>query len=132
MIHRDGKLKKKIVCNLITCYTAIQVAFCFSTMNTTNIYCLFYFILCTYLYVSLCQSVTLFLFMYMQFFILSLHWKYTICILVNIIRETNPISLDIVKMYKDKEVKKNVKDIFLSVCDVKIFLTFMSPNMVLL
>ena len=29
---------KKIVCNL---------AFCFSTMNTTNIYCLFYFILCT-------------------------------------------------------------------------------------
>ena len=127
---------KKIVCNLITCYTAILVAFCFSTMNTTNIYCLFYFILCTDpgfqvrgahlrklrwaaagakifgvfrvknhdftpilgcvcpryppwirpwdLYVSLCQSVTLFLFMYMQFFILSLHWKYTICILVNI------------------------------------------------
>ena len=131
---------KKIVCNLITCYTAIQVAFCFSTINTTNSYCLFYFILCTDsgfqvkgggalkkngaerrearkilgyfvwkfrilrqkkscfpilgrppphpwirpwdLYVSLCQSVTLFLFMYMQFFILSLHWKYTICILV--------------------------------------------------
>ena len=111
---------KKIVCNLITCYTAIQVAFRFSTMNTTNIYCLFYFILCTDpgfqvrgwctykncaerrqarkflgyfvwkitilrqkkscfpilgraprpwgLYVSLCQSVTLSLFMYMQFF----------------------------------------------------------------
>ena len=38
----------------------------------------------------------------------------------------------IVKMYKDKEVKKNVKDIFLSMCDVKIFLTFTSPNMVLL
>jgi hypothetical protein len=54
----------------------IQVAFCFSTMNTTNIYCLFYFILCTDLYGSLCQSVTLFLFMYMQFFIVSLHWKY--------------------------------------------------------
>jgi hypothetical protein len=121
--------------------------FCFSTMNTTNIYCLFYFILCTDpgfqvrgggphlrklrraegvakifgvfrvknhdltsilwgarrvrppwirpwdLYVSLCQSVTLFLFMYMQFFILPLHWKYTICILVNIIRETHPLSL---------------------------------------
>ena len=33
----------------------------------------------------------------------------------------------IVKMYKDKEVKK-----FLSMCDVKIFLTFTSPNMVLL
>ena len=29
--------------------------------------------------------------------------------------------------YKDKEVK----DIFLSMCDVKIFLTFTSPNMVL-
>ena len=27
-------------------------------------------------------------------------------------------------MYKDKEVKKNVKNIFLSVCDVKVFLTF--------
>jgi hypothetical protein len=26
-------------------------------------------------------------------------------------------------MYKDKEVKKNVKDIFISMCDVKIFLT---------
>ena len=38
----------------------------------------------------------------------------------------------IVKMYKDKEVKKNVKDIFLSMCDVNIFLTFTSPNMVLL
>ena len=38
----------------------------------------------------------------------------------------------IVKMYKDKEVKKNVKDIFLSMCDIKIFLTFTSPNMVLL
>ena len=34
-------------------------------------------------------------------------------------------------MYKDKEAK-NVKDIFLSMCDVKIFLTFTSPNMVLL
>ena len=30
----------------------------------------------------------------------------------------------IVKMYKDKEVKKNVKNIFLSVCDEKVFLTF--------
>ena len=29
--------------------------------------------------------------MYMQFFILSLHWKYIICIMVNITRETNPI-----------------------------------------
>jgi hypothetical protein len=27
-------------------------------------------------------------------------------------------------MYKDKEVKKNVKNIFLSMCDVKMFLTF--------
>jgi hypothetical protein len=30
----------------------------------------------------------------------------------------------IVKMYKDKEVNKNVKNIFLSMCDVKMFLTF--------
>ena len=27
-------------------------------------------------------------------------------------------------MYKDKEVKKNVNNIFLSMCDVKVFLTF--------
>ena len=27
-------------------------------------------------------------------------------------------------MYKDKEVKKNVKNIFLSICDVKVFFTF--------
>ena len=27
-------------------------------------------------------------------------------------------------MYKDKEVKKNVKNIFLSMCDVNFFLTF--------
>ena len=27
-------------------------------------------------------------------------------------------------MYKDKEVKKNVKNMFLSICDVKVFLTF--------
>ena len=36
-----------------------------------------------------------------------------------------------VKMYKDKEVQ-NVNKFFLSMCDVKIFLTFTSPNMVLL
>ena len=30
----------------------------------------------------------------------------------------------IVKRYKDKEVKKNVKNIFISICDVKVFLTF--------
>ena len=30
----------------------------------------------------------------------------------------------IVKMYKDKEVNKNVKNIFLSMCDVNMFLTF--------
>jgi hypothetical protein len=29
-----------------------------------------------------------------------------------------------VKIYKDKEVKKNVKNIFLSMCDVRVFLTF--------
>ena len=27
-------------------------------------------------------------------------------------------------MYKDKQVKKNVKNMFLSICDVKMFLTF--------
>ena len=27
-------------------------------------------------------------------------------------------------MYKDREVKKNVKNIFLSICDMKVFLTF--------
>jgi hypothetical protein len=27
-------------------------------------------------------------------------------------------------MYKDKEVKKKVKNTFLSMCDVKVFLTF--------
>jgi hypothetical protein len=31
-------------------------------------------------------------------------------------------------MYKDKEVKKNVKNIFFSMCDVKVFLTFTSLN----
>ena len=30
----------------------------------------------------------------------------------------------IVKMYKDKEVKKNVKNMCLSMYDVKVFLTF--------
>ena len=35
-------------------------------------------------------------------------------------------------MYKDKEVKKNVKNIFLSMCDEKVSLTFTSLNMVLL
>jgi hypothetical protein len=38
----------------------------------------------------------------------------------------------IVKMYKDKEVNKNVKNIFLSMCGVKVFLTFTSLNLVLL
>jgi hypothetical protein len=38
----------------------------------------------------------------------------------------------VVKMYKDKEAKKNVKNIFLSMCDVKVPLTFTSLNMVLL
>ena len=34
-------------------------------------------------------------------------------------------------MYKDKEVKKNVKNIFLSMCDVKVFLTFTFTEYVL-
>jgi hypothetical protein len=35
-------------------------------------------------------------------------------------------------MYKDKEAKKNVKNIFLSMCDVKVSLTFTSLNMVII
>jgi hypothetical protein len=35
-------------------------------------------------------------------------------------------------MYKDKEAKKNVKTMFLSMCDVKLSLTFTSLNLVLL
>jgi hypothetical protein len=31
---------------------------------------------------------------------------------------------------QDKEVNKNVKNIFLSMCDVKVFLTFTSLNLV--
>jgi len=38
----------------------------------------------------------------------------------------------IVKMYKDKEVNNNVKNICLSMCDVKVSLTFTSLNLVLL
>jgi hypothetical protein len=34
----------------------------------------------------------------------------------------------IVKMYEDKEVSKNVKNIFLSMCDVRVFLTFTYNN----
>ena len=37
----------------------------------------------------------------------------------------------IVKMYKDKEVNKIVKYIFLSMCDVKVSLTFTSLSLVL-
>jgi hypothetical protein len=31
-------------------------------------------------------------------------------------------------MYKDKEVNKNVKNMFLSMCDVRVLLTFTSLN----
>ena len=34
-------------------------------------------------------------------------------------------------MYKDKVVNKNVKNIFLSMCDVKVSLTFTSLSLVL-
>ena len=34
------------------------------------------------------------------------------------------MDFQIVKMYRDKAVKKNVKNILLSICDVKVFLTF--------
>jgi hypothetical protein len=42
------------------------------------------------------------------------------------------MDFQIVKIYKDKEVHKNVKNIFLSMCDVRVFLTFTSLNLVLL
>ena len=38
----------------------------------------------------------------------------------------------IVKMYKDKGVNKNVKNMCLSMCDVQLFLTFASLGLVLL
>ena len=40
-------------------------------------------------------------------------------------------AIHIAKIYKDKEVNKNVKNIFSSMCDVKLFLTFTSLNLVL-
>ena len=49
-----------------------------------------------------------------------------------IINDAFSYSENVVKMYKDKEAKKNVKNIFLSMCDVKVCLTFTSLNMVLL
>jgi hypothetical protein len=45
--------------------------------------------------------------------------------IANQLRDVSTICrIHIVKMYKDKQVKKNVNNIFLSMCDVKIFLTF--------
>ena len=41
------------------------------------------------------------------------------------------MDFQIVKMYKDKEIKKNVKNIFLSMCDVKVSLIFTSLSLVL-
>ena len=38
----------------------------------------------------------------------------------------------IVKMYKNKEINKNVKNICLSMCDVQVSLTYTSLNLVLL
>jgi hypothetical protein len=35
-------------------------------------------------------------------------------------------------MYKDKDVQKNVKNVFLSMCDVGVFLAFASLGVVLL
>jgi hypothetical protein len=49
-----------------------------------------------------------------------------------IINDAFSYSENVVKMYKDKEAKKNVKNIFLSMCDVKVCLTFTTLNMVLL
>jgi hypothetical protein len=40
--------------------------------------------------------------------------------IANQLRDVNTICSHIVKIYKDKEVNKNVKNIFLSMCDVKV------------
>jgi hypothetical protein len=37
-----------------------------------------------------------------------------------------------VGVYGDREVEEGVKNVFLSVCDVRVFLTFASPGVVLL
>jgi hypothetical protein len=47
-------------------------------------------------------------------------------------RRKYTMDFHIVKMYKDKEVNTNVKMFFLSMCDVRVFLTFTSLNLVLL
>jgi hypothetical protein len=47
-------------------------------------------------------------------------------------QEKSDLLVKIVKKYKDKEVNKNVKNIFLSMCDIKVSLTFTSLNLVLL
>jgi hypothetical protein len=52
--------------------------------------------------------------------------------------EKNTIVVDNIPLSKEtlsgnyREVNKNVKNIFLSMCDVKLFLTFTSLNLVLL
>ena len=47
-------------------------------------------------------------------------------------QEKSDLLVKIVKKYKDKEDNKNVKNIFLSMCDVKVSLTFTSLHLVLL
>ena len=42
------------------------------------------------------------------------------------------LSFHIVKMYKDKEVKKMSRIFFLLMCDVKVSLTFILLNLILL
>jgi hypothetical protein len=49
-----------------------------------------------------------------------------------IFRYQDLVEIYSMKMYKVKEAKKNVKNICLSMCDVKVSLTFTSLNMVLL
>jgi hypothetical protein len=51
---------------------------------------------------------------------------------VRFIIHFSTMDFHIVKMYKDKDVNKDVKNMFLSMCDVRVLLTFTSLNLVLL
>ena len=59
-------------------------------------------------------------------------YQYLVEIYSSLQKKLYAMHFHIVKMYKDKEVKMSRIIFFLSMCDVKIFLTFTSPNMVLL
>ena len=68
---------------------------------------------------------------------LGRHLRFYVINFRKLIIDTDTKSLFSLRMadmhvYIYKEVKKNVKNVFLSMCDVNMFLTFTSLNMVLL